>query len=349
MTPSVPDRSAPDRTTTLHDAMRRRMYQKAEASGEITVPAVPAMIDEYVTLCDNLFSAVGRKFSDDDLARLREVLERQLAEAYRASPRSSIVISYDARMQKPLNYHIKGVWWSVAGAYENWLNERTPPLFGSEPDARVRHLAAEFAVPTACPVLDIGAGTGRNALPLARLGHPVDAVEMTPKFADAIRAEAGREALDVRVVQRDVFESADALRSDYRLIVLAEVVSDFRSAQQLRELFELSARSLAPGGLLVFNTFLARDGYEPDAAARQLGQQVHTGISTHKELSEALGALPLDLIADDSVYDYEKAHLPDGAWPQTGWFESWVSGQDLFDVARTDSPIDNRWLVYRRR
>jgi 16S rRNA A1518/A1519 N6-dimethyltransferase RsmA/KsgA/DIM1 with predicted DNA glycosylase/AP lyase activity len=36
-------------------------------------------------------------------------------------------------------------------------------------------------------MLDIGGGTGRNTLALARRGHPVDVVEMTPKFADTIR------------------------------------------------------------------------------------------------------------------------------------------------------------------
>jgi len=44
-------------------------------------------------------------------------------------------------------------------------------------------------------VLDIGGGTGRNTLALARRGHPVDVVEMTPKFADIIRAEAERVAV----------------------------------------------------------------------------------------------------------------------------------------------------------
>jgi tRNA1(Val) A37 N6-methylase TrmN6 len=39
-------------------------------------------------------------------------------------------------------------------------------------------------------VLDIGGGTGRNALALARRGHPVDVVESTSKFADMIRADA---------------------------------------------------------------------------------------------------------------------------------------------------------------
>ncbi len=67
-------------------------------------------------------------------------------------------------------------------------------------------LAAETVSPRSFRVLDIGGGTGRNALALARRGHPVDVVELTPKFAEIIRAEAYQHLLAVRVIDRDVFE-----------------------------------------------------------------------------------------------------------------------------------------------
>ncbi|MBO8584224.1 SAM-dependent methyltransferase, partial [Staphylococcus aureus] len=88
-----------------------------------------------------------------------------------------------------------------------------------------------------------------------RRGHPVDVVELTPKFAEIIRTQARQEGLDLRVIVRNVFETTDDLRQDYQLILLSEVVPDFRSPQQLRRLFELAAACLAPGGQLVFNTF----------------------------------------------------------------------------------------------
>ena len=213
-----------------------------------------------------------------------------MAEAYAASPRSTIVISFDAPVGTVLNYHVKAQWWTVEGAYENWIATRQPPLFGTEPDARVWALATEAADPRMHRVLDIGAGTGRNALALARRGHPVDVVELTPKFADMIRSDAERELLNVRVIQRDVFSTMDDLWQDYQLILLSEVVSDFRTTQQLRGLFELAAECLAPGGRLVFNAFLAREGYTPDDAARELGQQVYTSIFTRHEMSAASAA-----------------------------------------------------------
>ena len=125
----------------LREAMARRLYRRSVVSGQITLPAVPGMIDEYVTMCDAIFAAVGRRFSDAQLADAKAVMEDQLTTAYTASQRSNIVISFEAPIGTTLNYHVKPEWWTVEGSYENWIATREPPLFGTEPDARVGALA----------------------------------------------------------------------------------------------------------------------------------------------------------------------------------------------------------------
>jgi SAM-dependent methyltransferase len=334
--------------TVQRDSLARRLYRRSLVKGEITLPAVPDMIDEYASMCETLFAGVGRAFTAEQLGQVRNVLEGQLAEAYANSPRSNIVITYDAPVGTVLNYHVRAEWWTVEGAYENWISTRKPPLFGTEPDARVWNLAIEAPDAATYPVLDIGGGTGRNTLALARRGHPVEVVEMTPKFADIIRADAERELLNVRVIQRDVFSTSDDLRPDYRLILLSEVVSDFRSSDQLRAVFELATQYLAAGGRLVFNVFLPKSGYAPDGAALELGQQCYTTIFTREQMSAAASGLPLQLVSDDSVSEYEKANLPAGAWPPTSWYADWVSGCDVFDLPREECPIEMRWLVYQK-
>ena len=82
-------------------------------------------------------------------------------------------------------------------------------------------------------------------------------------------------------------------------------------------------------------------------AARQFGQQVYTAIFTAAEVTTAAAGLPLEFVTDDSAHDYEQQHLPEGAWPPTGWYADWASGLDVFDLPRHESPIELRWLVYR--
>ncbi len=332
----------------LHEATVRRLYRRSVVTAQIAVPAVPGMLDEYVKMCDNVFAAAGVQYTAEQSAQLRAVLAAELTTAYTASSRSNIVIAFHAPFGIGMNCRVTTEFVTVGGHYDGWVGSREGPLFGTEPDARVWSLSGEISDPPAHPVLDVGAGTGRNALALARRGHPVDAVEMSPKFADIIRAEAERDSLQVRVMKGDVFDTMEGVRRDYQLIVLAEVVPDFRTTGELRGIFELASDCLAAGGQLVFNAFLARDHYTPDAATRELGQQCNTMIFTRDELSSAASQLPLNLVSDDSAYEYEKSHLPDTAWPPTAWFEGWAHGLDVFDLDQDDSPIELRWLVYRK-
>jgi len=332
----------------VRPALTRRLLRRAVANGQIRLPAVPALLDDYAVICERSFAALGIAFDAEQRAHLRGVLAGQLAAAYAASPRAEIVIAYESPVGLTVNYTVTPRVASLGEAYDHWVATRQPPYFGTTADARVTALAAEASSPAACPVLDIGAGTGRNSLALARRGHAVDAVELSGRFAAILRDEAGRESLPVRVIERDVFTSLDDLRRDYGLVVLSEVVSDFEKVAKLRRMLEIAAECLAPGGRLVFNVFLPQAGYTPDTAARELGLQVYTSIFTYPEVSAAAAGLPLALVSDDSVHDYEQKNLPEGAWPPTTWYADWVSGLDVFDVPRHESPIEMRWLVYRK-
>ena len=345
--PTVHSRGEND--ADLRAAMVRRLLSRAVASGSIVLPAVPAMIDDYMEMCTKTFSAIGVAFKDEELTQLRSALDSQLAAAFSASPLSQIAITYDSPNGLIVNYHVKAQWSSIEAAYDSWIATRQPPLFGSEPDAKVLSLAAAATDPSNCPILDLGAGTGRNALELARRGHPVDALELTPKFAEILRQESQKDSLNVRVIERDIFSGTDDLRRDYGLILLSEVVSHFRSIDQLRRMFVLAAQCLAPGGQLVFNAFVAKDSFTLGDATRQLGQQTYSSIFCRSEIATAVASQPLTQESNESVYDYEKCHQPEGSWPPTGWYENWVNGQDVFDIERGVSPIELRWFVYQKR
>ncbi|MGH8875168.1 MAG: class I SAM-dependent methyltransferase [Acidimicrobiia bacterium] len=72
-------------------------------------------------------------------------------------------------------------------------------------------------------LLDVGAGTGRASLPLAREGHPLTAVERNRGMAEGLTAEAGE--LEVRLVEGSWPEAA-ARVGPHQVALAAHVVYD---------------------------------------------------------------------------------------------------------------------------
>ncbi|MDP3857039.1 MAG: class I SAM-dependent methyltransferase [Stagnimonas sp.] len=95
-------------------------------------------------------------------------------------------------------------------------------------------------------VLDIGAGTGRDAAALARRGHAVTAVEPTPELAAWGRANHPRSIrwIDDRLPRLD---AVLALGERFDFILLTAVWMHLDTAQQ-REAMRTIASLAAPGG-----------------------------------------------------------------------------------------------------
>jgi len=299
-------------------------------------------------MCFGAFSALGRGVSPEDHASGRRLFAGVLAQAFERSARSNVRVTFEAPMGSEVRYEVTAEAIPLSEAYEDWLEALPPPLFGEHADARVVSVADELGNPTTNRVLDLGAGTGRNAVTLARRGHPVDAVEITPRFAELIAAEAARQGLPVRVIARDLFESRTELTSDYRLVLLSGVAGDFRETTQLRGAFELAAEVLADGGLCVASVHLAKHGYPAEPAARQWAQQSCAMFFTPGELAQATTGLGLELVSNDSAYDYEQLYLAEDAWPPTPSYPEWALGRHMYALDRSQCPIELRWLVFRK-
>ena len=336
----------------LRQALLRKLPVRLYARAEILLPAVPGLLEHYAQGLVATWAALGRNFTPAEVEHLRGLLGNTLKQAYESSPysRVSVVYETDPPPKTTITYTVAISHATIESEYAQWVAERTPPLFGLHPDSKVMELARSLGLPVNVAVLDVGAGTGRNTIPLAREGFATDAVELAPALAQLLRDDVAKAQLPVRVYEGNILDPALAVEhKKYNLVLLAEVVaSHFRTVQQVRELFEAANRLLAPGGLLLFSAFVALDGYKPDDVARAASQVLWCCIFTRPELQQAAAGLPFENVADESTLEYEKSRLPAEQWPPTGWYEQWTAGQDLFDLPVSKSPIELRWLTYRK-
>jgi SAM-dependent methyltransferase len=333
-------------------AVRRKLDRRVVGEAQITVPCVPEMREHYIGLFAKLFESYGKPFTKGELDDLRKLVADHLEQGFAESPYATMTMRMNTEPPPSpgigylLTRHVP----TMEDQYEDWVREREPPLFGEHADRKLLHVAAALGLPVTVPILDVGAGTGRNTLPLARDGYRVDAVEPVAAMATQIEAALRAEKLPGKVYVGDAASPALGLpKEHYRLIVLAEVIaSHTRSAAELRALLVALSASLAPGGKLLFNAFFPQGDYTPSLAVRQFSQVVWSCVLTYGELKSALQGLPLTVVSDEPVYDYERAHLSDEQWPPTGWFPDWARGLDIVDLPPERSPIALRWIVLEK-
>ncbi len=116
------------------------------------------------------------------------------------------------------------------------------------------------------PVLDIGAGTGRTALTIARDGHPVVAIDIDDELLEQLRCRA--RGLDVTTLVADA--RSFAVDAEFALAIVPMQTIQLLGGPHGRARFlERAGRHLAPGGRLAIA--LAHDLELFDVADGALG------------------------------------------------------------------------------
>jgi SAM-dependent methyltransferase len=144
-----------------------------------------------------------------------------------------------------------------AGVYD-----RIYPAFAT--DAAVARIVA-MAAATPGPVLDLGVGTGRLAIPLRAAGVDAHGIDASPAMLAELRARPGGAAVPVR--EADI---ADFDLPDRFAVVVCAVSTLFMLPDRGRQAACLRAarRHLRPGGLVVVEAFVPDPGRFDDDGRR---------------------------------------------------------------------------------
>ncbi|WP_129842024.1 class I SAM-dependent methyltransferase [Streptomyces sp. RFCAC02] len=103
------------------------------------------------------------------------------------------------------------------------------------------------------PILEFGVGTGRVAVPLARLAGPVTGVDSSPEMLERLRTAVDRADVPVTPVHDDIRTYTDGTRYGLVYCVCATLSMLLDPADQ-RAAVARAAERLAPGGTLVVET-----------------------------------------------------------------------------------------------
>lgn len=136
---------------------------------------------------------------------------------------------------------------SIAGMYDDWVEV----VLGARNTSDA--VACLFALAGDAPVLELGIGTGRLALPLAASGLRVIGIDASPRMLEKLRAKPGGAELEVIVG-----DFADvAVDGEFSLVFVAfnTLFALLTQDDQVR-CFDNVARRLAPGGCFVVEAFV---------------------------------------------------------------------------------------------
>jgi SAM-dependent methyltransferase len=335
-----------------HEAIIPRLALRTTAAGTLSGPCIPALFEHYLDKALRLFELLDRPLTADQRLGFAQTFRRAIEQGFATSPYAQFVLEYGPAPNNPaeVGCQLSIGLMPLEEQYRRWLGSSgaSPHPFGQQPDAKVLDVAARLPSTPRPRILDVGAGTGRNALALARTGRDVDAIEPVLALADQLEMAAANEGLLINVIREDVLAAGARLPvGGYQLLVLSEVATHFSFAQLAAVLPKL-AGSLAPGGSLVMNAFVAEDDYQPDDVAKQAAPVLWSTFFSRAELASVAAAAGLAFVAEDPCVVYEQARQPPAAWPPTDWYVPWAKGHNLFDQAAGAAPIELHWLEYRK-
>jgi SAM-dependent methyltransferase len=129
------------------------------------------------------------------------------------------------------------------------------PLYAARPDVA---FFVEEAAAAGGPVLELGCGTGRILLPLARAGCTITGVDSSRAMMERCRLKLSAEpaAVRARVTLHEGDAGSAAPGGPFALITAPfRVLQHLTTIERQLQLLDSVARHLAPGGLFIFDVF----------------------------------------------------------------------------------------------
>jgi SAM-dependent methyltransferase len=139
--------------------------------------------------------------------------------------------------------------------FDEWIAQRYDSLWPELLDPSLLDSAVDLLADLAGtgPVLELGIGTGRLALPLSRRGVLVHGIELSPAMVAALRVKSGAQEIGVTIGD---FATAD-VGDTFQLVYLARnTITNLTTQDEQVQCFRNAAAHLKPGGCFVVENYI---------------------------------------------------------------------------------------------
>jgi SAM-dependent methyltransferase len=222
---------------------------------------------------------------------------------------------------------------SFADVYDDWYAEPSP-------STTTQTVATLAALAGAGPVLELGVGTGRLAVPLAARGLGVWGIDSSPEMLAVLATKPGAEAVNVQC--RNM--AAELPAGPFALVFIAfNTFFNLLTSADQQACFRHVSEVLSPNGLFAVETFVADDPTDGDATA--IGEPLRVDVKAESPT----GAVLMVTATHGQRVDGEHIEVRYGQpIRRRPWSIRWSTLAQLDAMANaTGLVVRNRWATWQ--
>ena len=138
--------------------------------------------------------------------------------------------------------------------FTNFANTYDKEEFTKGTIREVDFLESEIESDHTKQILDVGCGTGRHAIELAKRGYQVTGIDLSEDQLNKAREKAGNEGVEVTFLQRDARDFSFGDPFDLVIMICEGAFPLMETGEMNYEILKHATKSLKEGGKFIFTT-----------------------------------------------------------------------------------------------
>lgn len=192
----------------------------------------------------------------------------------------------------------------------DWPYEINNNYNGVNPDAQIIKTTQKYFPIKTVFIADIGAGDGRNTLPLAKLGYNIDAFEISKAGRELIQKKA-KNLPNLNIFSTDILK--EPIKKIYDEIFLSHVTQHFDS-KEMKKAFSNLSSGLKKSGIIIFDALIDKHNFVEPCSDKDASEgNYHFKPNFIETLAQKNG---LKLI---NICDFEESKKSKGDYYGANW------------------------------